>query len=1131
MKRLTAILFLLFLSLSAMAQLEVKKGSFKEVPGFVNINPDENYQTDDNELPFAVIKVRTENITAKQRKELSFKGNAGTFIMLEYKDGEVWVYLTAKYADYLKISHPDFSSIEYTLPFDLQPKKGYEMTLVNKTNMVQELTISSNWVVINVTPKNAIVNIDGNYCPNGKAMIAIDEPHKLEISHPLYHSYESTVYSDASKKMTYDVKLEPAFGFLKIDSKPESGATVLINGVRRGVTPFLSDTLASGEYDVTLLLNMYKNVSQKLVVTDNNVTEKAITMSPNFAEVSVTTDSNSDIYIDDSKVGTGTWSGRLFEGGHIIEAKKASHKNSAMSVDITSGKAESIKVPAPTPIYGALNINSEPDEATVFLDGESIGETPMIKNNVLIGEHRLVFSKEGYETLTKAVNVEEGKMANVNGTMTKNASSTAKSNTNTAFNPSSDTGEGEGMWLPYSLNGQNLQELQQLGCKLTAEQIFNFNQPSLKDAIVQFGGGCTGAMISSEGLLITNYHCGLSYVQKHATVEHDYLTDGFWTHSKAEELPNPGLTVSLLAFVEDMTEAVLEGVTDEETRSEIIDKNIDKIIKERKGERDVKIEIVPFYASNQYILFEYDVYRDVRLVFCPPWSIGKFGTDTDNWQWPGEKGDFCIFRVYSDKNGKPAAYSENNIPYKPKYHFHLSLKGIKEGDLTMVMGYPGSTARYSTSYTVKNLIESDCQSIINCRTTKLNEYHKHMDADQEVFIKYASKQAGVSNYWKYAIGQRKHLVLNNVYDKCLAQEAAFKEWVNADAARKKVYGDIFEGISEKWNILDDIMMPITYLREAGWNGGEAVSFSRRFMKINNLINSNGSKEDIANMAEGLKAQTTAFFKDYDKALDMDVTIALLNLFYKDIDRYVPTMIAEIGTKNGGDFTAWVTKAFEKSIFVDQAKLEKWLANPKKLDKDPIFALTMNIIDEYANVVYPLYEEAGLLGNAGERLYMKGLMEMQPERNFYPDANFTMRLSYGTIKNYISSTNQHYIYYSTGNDMIKKYKPGDWEFDIPQKLINLINLNNYGQYANEKGELPVTFITRADITGGSSGSPVINSDGDMIGLVFDQNIEGTVGDIKYISNIRTKCVDIRYVLFIIDKFAGAKNIIDELALVK
>ena len=690
----------------------------------------------------------------------------------------------------------------------------------------------------------------------------------------------------------------------------------------------------------------------------------------------------------------------------------------------------------------------------------------------------------------------------------------------------------EGMWLPYKLSDKSLYEMQQLGCMLTAEQIFDLNQPSLKDAIVQFGGGCTGELISPEGLLLTNHHCGLSYVQKHATVEHDYLTDGFWAYSKAEELPNPGLTVSFLANVEDVTDLVLEGVTDEETRSEVIAKNMQNIIKERKDDRDVEIEIVPFYSGNQYIMFEYDVYRDVRLVCCPPWGIGKYGADTDNWTWPRHKGDFNIFRVYTDRDGKPAKYSENNIPMQSKHYLPINIKGVKEGDYAMILGYPGSTDRYSTSYTVKNLIESDCPSIINCRTTKLNEYRKHMDADQEVFIKYASKQASVSNYWKYAIGQKKQLVRNHVYDKRLAQETAFREWVFEDPSRQAVYGNIFDGIQEKWEIMDDIMMPMLYLREAGWNGGEAVAFSRRFIKINKLINEKGSKEDIAKMAEGFKGQVATFFKDYDKALDKDVTIALLNLFYKDIHKYVPSMIAEIGEKNGGDFTAWVEQAFEKSVFVDQAKLEKWLANPKKLDKDPIFALAMNIIEEYNDEVIPLYQKAAIAGDAGERLYMKGLMEMQTERNFYPDANFTMRLTYGTVEPYKGADAVNYNYYTTMDGVMAKYVPGNWEFDIPQDVRDLYEARDYGRYADENGQLIVNFITTNDITGGNSGSPVINGDGELIGLAFDGNWEAMSGDIMFEQKVqRTICMDARYLLWCLEKVGKVNNIIKELEIIE
>ena len=689
----------------------------------------------------------------------------------------------------------------------------------------------------------------------------------------------------------------------------------------------------------------------------------------------------------------------------------------------------------------------------------------------------------------------------------------------------------EGMWLPYNLSNQSLYEMQQLGCKLSAEQIFSLNQPSLKDAIVQFGGGCTGELISPEGLLLTNHHCGLSYVQKHATVEHDYLTDGFWALNKDEELPNQGLTVSFLAMVEDVTEAVLKDVVDEDTREDVINNNIKEIIKERKGDRNVEIEIVPFYSGNQYILFEYDVYEDVRLVCCPPWGIGKYGADTDNWTWPRHKGDFNIFRVYTDKDGKPAKYSKDNVPMKSKHYLPINIKGVKQGDYAMILGYPGSTDRYSTSYTVKNIVDYEGPSIVNCRTAKLNEYRKHMDADPEVFIKYASKQASVSNYWKYYIGQVKQLKRNHVYDRRLEQENAFREWVAADKARQAEYGAIWTDIEKKWAMMGEIQNAFVYLREAGWNGGEAVSFSRRFKKVNDMIKVKEDKEKISQNVENIRKASDAFFKDYDMALDKDVTIALLNLFYNDIENYVPDMVATIGEKNNGDFTAWVEEAFQKSIFTDKERMEKWFNKPKRLDKDPIYALAMSFVNEYFDV-YDIYERANITGNYGERLYMKGLMEMQTERNFYPDANFTMRLTYGTVEPYKGADAVNYNYFTTMDGVMAKYIPGNWEFDIPQDVLTLYENRDYGRYADENGQLIVNFITTNDITGGNSGSPVINGEGELIGLAFDGNWEAMSGDIMFEKNVqRTICMDARYLLWCIEKVGKATNIINELTVIE
>lgn len=691
----------------------------------------------------------------------------------------------------------------------------------------------------------------------------------------------------------------------------------------------------------------------------------------------------------------------------------------------------------------------------------------------------------------------------------------------------------EGMWLPYSINGKNLADMQRLGCKLTAEQIFSFNQPSLKDAIVQFGGGCTGELISPEGLLLTNHHCGLGQVQAHSSVEHDYLQEGFWARSKAEELPNKGLTVSFLTYIEDVTKILLVGVDDntsEADRATKISENTKTLIKERKGNRDVEVEIVPFYHGNQYILFVYDVYKDVRLVACPPWGIGKFGADTDNWTWPRHKGDFCIFRVYTAPDGSPAEYSEDNIPMKSKHFLPISLKGVKPGDYTMILGYPGSTDRYSTSGAVKSVIEQEGPAIIACRTTKLDQYRKHMDADPAVFIKYASKQASVSNYWKYYIGQVKQLQRNKVFEKRANQEVAFQKWMNENSDRKAQYGDIFNDIDQYWNHQAKYTKATIYHREAGWRGGEAVAFAVRFRQLNNMIENKAAQNEIAARAEAMKGAVQNYFKDYDKETDRDVTIALLNLFYKDINpEQLPAMIKKIGDKNSGDFTQFVNNAFAKSIFVDAEKLNNWIENPKSLTKDPIFALMSEIINSYID----LTEQAGSVSNSrAERLYMKGLMEMQKDRNFYPDANFTMRLTYGSVQDCKPANAVTYDYITTLDGVMEKYKPGDWEFDVPAELIKLWENKDYGRYADENGDLVVNFITTNDITGGNSGSPVIDAEGNLIGLAFDGNWEAMSGDLSFENEVqRTICMDARYLVFIIDKMANAQNLMQELKIIE
>ena len=640
-------------------------------------------------------------------------------------------------------------------------------------------------------------------------------------------------------------------------------------------------------------------------------------------------------------------------------------------------------------------------------------------------------------------------------------------------------------------------------------------------------------IFTPEGLLLTNHHCGLGQVQAHSSVEHDYLQEGFWAKSKAEELPNKGLTVSFLTYIEDVTKILLVGVdnnTSEADRATKISENTKTLIKERKGNRDVEVEIVPFYHGNQYILFVYDVYKDVRLVACPPWGIGKFGADTDNWTWPRHKGDFCIFRVYTAPDGSPAEYSEDNIPMKSKHFLPISLKGVKPGDYTMILGYPGSTDRYSTSGAVKSVIEQEGPAIIACRTTKLDQYRKHMDADPAVFIKYASKQASVSNYWKYYIGQVKQLQRNKVFEKRANQEVAFQKWMNENSDRKAQYGDIFNDIDQYWNHQAKYTKATIYHREAGWRGGEAVAFAVRFRQLNRIIENKAAQNEIAARAEAMKGAVQNYFKDYDKETDRDVTIALLNLFYKDINpEQLPAMIKKIGDKNSGDFTQFVNNAFAKSIFVDAEKLNNWIENPKSLTKDPIFALMSEIINSYID----LTEQAGSVSNSrAERLYMKGLMEMQKDRNFYPDANFTMRLTYGSVQDCKPANAVTYDYITTLDGVMEKYKPGDWEFDVPADLIKLWENKDYGRYADENGDLVVNFITTNDITGGNSGSPVIDAEGNLIGLAFDGNWEAMSGDLSFENEVqRTICMDARYLVFIIDKMANAQNLMQELKIIE
>ncbi len=695
----------------------------------------------------------------------------------------------------------------------------------------------------------------------------------------------------------------------------------------------------------------------------------------------------------------------------------------------------------------------------------------------------------------------------------------------------------EGMWLPIFIDRLNYVDMEKMGLHLTPDEIYSVNHSSLKDAVIIFGGGCTGEIVSPEGLIFTNHHCGYSSIQSHSTIEHDYLTDGFWAMNKKEELPNEGLTARFLVRIEDVTQRVLAEVNDqmtEEERSNKIREIGKKISNEATEGTDYDAYVRSFFAGNEFYLFVYEVYRDVRLVGAPPSSIGKFGADTDNWMWPRHTGDFSIFRVYTGPDGKPAEYSENNIPMKSKYYLPISIDKKEKGDFTMIMGYPGNTERYLSSWGVKMAIDETNPTIVAIRDKKLKIMRQYMDQDPAVRIQYASKYSRISNYWKYYIGQTQGLKRLKVYEKKREQEAAFQKWVDASKERREKYGDALKLREEAVNEERQFDVASTYLNEAIARGPEILMFSRRFNDLLELLQQKKpDQQQIDDEVAKLRERAGKYFKDYYQPIDRELLGAMLKMYYENVPKeQQPELLAEINKKYKGDFQAYADKVFDKSIFATKERVDDFLGHPKakQIEKDPVTKL----LDAFLKKL-PQYREAATAAEAkaakGERLYIAGLREMNPDKKFYPDANFTMRLTYGQILDYYPADAVHYDYYTTLKGVMEKEDPDNWEFVVPEKLKELYKTKDYGPYGQD-GKMVVAFISNNDITGGNSGSPVMNGYGELIGIAFDGNWEAMSGDIAFEPDLqRTISVDIRYVLFIIDKFAGAHNIIDELTIVK
>ncbi len=730
----------------------------------------------------------------------------------------------------------------------------------------------------------------------------------------------------------------------------------------------------------------------------------------------------------------------------------------------------------------------------------------------------------------------------------------------------------EGMWLPIFIKRLNYKDMQEKGLKLTAEEIYSVNKSSLKDAIVSLGGFCTGEIISDQGLMLTNHHCGYDAIQQFSSVENDYLGNGFWAKNKKQELNVEGLTATFLVRMEDVTEKMLS----------VKNKKYDSPAEKAKALETMKEELIAnatkgthynayikdFFYGNEYYMFVNETFKDVRLVGAPPESIGKYGGDTDNWMWPRHTGDFCLFRVYSGKDGKPADYSEDNIPFVPRHHLPVSIKGVNEGDYAMIMGYPGSTDRYLSSHGVKQAIEKHGPTVVEIRDLKLKTMKEDMDADKAIRIKYASKYAQTSNYWKYYIGQTEQLKTNKVYDRKLALERKFKDWVSKDDTRKEKYGKALDNIASYYKMSDDYEVGDVYALEAGLTGADIFLFTFRANRLIEAITGFQAKtkeaiEKASTEEEKSKLQATydaknkaligrleelsaEHFKNYNKKTDKKLVANLLGLYHTKVSKEQQPAFFKTYAKNGS-FKSFAKKMFCKSPFANKKKMDKLIAKlekgkiPKKLEKDLAVIASNDLINMYFGA-QGRYGDIEQKKEDGYRLFVEGVRLMQKDKSFYPNANSTQRLTYGNVKSYKSSdkvikmlkskdgVNKHF---TTIDGLIEKEDPTNPEFVIPAKLKELYKKKDYGQYADKRdGNLHVCFLSNNDITGGNSGSPVINGNGELIGTAFDGNWEAMSGDISFENSIqRTISVDIRYTLFIIDKFADAKHLIDEMTVVK
>lgn len=700
--------------------------------------------------------------------------------------------------------------------------------------------------------------------------------------------------------------------------------------------------------------------------------------------------------------------------------------------------------------------------------------------------------------------------------------------------PKPVTPPDEGMWLPMFFKQLNYTDMKALGLKLNAEDLYSVNHSSLKDAIVQMGNFCTGEIVSPNGLMFTNHHCGYDAIASSSTVEHDYLANGFWANSYEEEIPIEGLYVSFLKEMKDVTKDVLGDNAKAMNKSQFaqdIQNKIDELVKQYSEEGKYRVEVKEFFEGNEYYMFIYEVFNDVRLVGAPPSSIGKYGGDTDNWMWPRHTGDFSIFRVYADKDNNPADYSKDNVPYKPKHYLPVNIKGIEKNDFAMIWGYPGSTERYMTSYEIENTLQNTNPAIYKAGSYMLPVMKKHMDASQAVRLQYASDYASMMNMWKNKQGESRGLKRLHVYDKKKAIEDRLQQWIENGGDKTSKYKDIIKDLRNSSSTVANSPQ-----NKASWYHNLGLYMSKRgmlaFRQTMNIKFADAAKKLDKDMAERLKIAAQEHFKSYDQETEKDLFRALLQM-EKDLptDCQINTITNMIAKAGGVD--KLTEQIFKKSVFANESNYNKFIANPKAkaLDKDLMSQVVMAIYEALVGQDEAT-AEAGVKFADARQNFVMALREMDPSLVRYPDANFTMRMTYGSVLDYYPADAVHYDYTTTIEGVMEKEDPTNDEFIVPSKLKDLYETKDYGQYADKNGKLIVNFLTNNDITGGNSGSPVINANGELIGLAFDGNWEAMSGDIAFEPELqRTICVDARYVLFIIDKFANCQRLIDELKIVK